>query len=65
MTTNKDEDQFDILRTFSPEDVWFTSDTHFWHENILRYCNRPFKTIRDFINFNEFVGSVTGKIIRY
>lgn len=47
MTTNKDEGQFDILRTFSPEDVWFTSDTHFWHENILRYCNRPFKTISE------------------
>ena len=22
--------------------MWFTSDTHFWHENILRFCNRPF-----------------------
>ena len=31
--------------TFSPENVWFTSDTHFGHENILRFCNRPFETI--------------------
>ena len=22
--------------------VWFTSDNHFGHENIIRFCNRPF-----------------------
>lgn len=25
-----------------PENVWFTSDTHFGHESIIRFCNRPF-----------------------
>lgn len=32
-----------ILR-FSAEDLWFTSDTHFGCENIIRFCGRPFKS---------------------
>jgi calcineurin-like phosphoesterase family protein len=24
--------------------VWFTSDTHFGHANIIRYCGRPFSS---------------------
>ena len=35
------------LRIFNPEDVWFTSDTHFLHENIIRFCNRPFSSIHE------------------
>ena len=25
--------------------IWFTSDTHFGHENMLRLCGRPWSTV--------------------
>jgi calcineurin-like phosphoesterase family protein len=27
--------------------VWFTSDLHLGHRNIIRYCNRPFDSVED------------------
>lgn len=27
--------------------VFFTSDTHFFHNNIIKYCDRPFENVRE------------------
>lgn len=43
------------------KNLWFTSDHHFGHTNIIKYCNRPFKDAdemdKELINrWNEVVG---------
>jgi calcineurin-like phosphoesterase family protein len=42
-------------------EVWFTSDTHFGHANILDFCNRPFSTVQEMNealveNWNSVIG---------
>lgn len=30
--------------------TWFTSDPHYWHKNVINYCQRPFS---DVVEMNE------------
>ena len=53
--------KFKMLTKITGEQVFFTSDTHFNHINILRFCNRPFKDIQEMNqslieNWNRVVG---------
>lgn len=32
----------DTVYKFEPDKLWFTSDTHFFHDNIVRFSGRPF-----------------------
>ena len=46
---------------FDGSRVFFTSDTHFNHTNIIRFCNRPFKDVTHMnetiiANWNSVVG---------
>lgn len=50
-----------MITKLTGEGLWFTSDTHFNHNNILRFCKRPCNSIEEhdemlIKNWNERVG---------
>ena len=50
-----------MITKLSGEGLWFTSDTHFNHANILKFTNRPFENVTEhdealIKNWNDRVG---------
>ena len=50
-----------MITKLSGEGIWFTSDSHFNHKNILQFTKRPWKTIEEhdealIKNWNDVVG---------
>jgi calcineurin-like phosphoesterase family protein len=43
------------------KNYWFTSDTHFFHENIIMYCARPFSCAEE---MNEVLVDNWNKVVR-
>lgn len=40
--------------------IYFTSDNHYWHNNVIRYCDRPFVSVEEMneamiLNWNNMV----------
>lgn len=36
-----------IKYKFNKDKLFFTADNHFYHENIIKYCNRPFDDVEE------------------
>ncbi len=47
--------------------IWFTADFHLSHKNIIKYCNRPFKSVAemDSILVNNLKERINPKDILY
>ena len=40
-------EQVELMSGLSPNKIWFTSDTHFFHDKIVEYSQRPFASVEE------------------
>ena len=40
-------EQIELKNGLSPNKIWFTSDTHFFHDKVVEYCQRPFASVEE------------------
>ena len=40
-------EQIELKSGLSPNKIWFTSDTHFFHDKVVEYCQRPFASVEE------------------
>lgn len=43
------------------ERIWIVADTHFNHKNIIKYCNRPFDSVKE---MNDILISNWNKVVK-
>lgn len=47
LTNMRIKEQVELMRGLSPNKIWFTSDTHFFHNRVIEYCHRPFASVEE------------------
>lgn len=47
MTNMKMMEQIELKNGLSPNKIWFTSDTHFFHDKVVEYSQRPFASVEE------------------
>lgn len=47
LTDMRIKEQVELMRGFSPNEIWLTSDTHLFHHRVIEYCHRPFACVEE------------------
>ena len=50
-----------MIINLNQQNIWFTSDLHFCHSNIIKYCNRPYDNTYE---MNKYIISIIKKHVK-